>query len=225
MTEAASPSLWWSIPQAIVWIVTRNEAQVLRAASLRVMSSLRRVTAITSGSSPEESPVSFAAAPDELIRAWQTRRISLHGRKWAGEPSQLIPNRSSLRLRDRGGQTCLGEDTLYFETHPYWSDLWVRVEDCKRCWPGVDRQRVATSRSSLAARRPSDSEVRAFIEEKREALRAERKRAGRDVLLRAAENHFGLSHKGALGIWNSVPRDRKGGRPKNAKTSNHKPDR
>ena len=51
----------------------------------------------------------------------------------------------------------------------------------------------------------------ALIEDKRKAFRAERKRAGRDVLLRAAMNHFGLSRKVALDIWNSASRDRKGG--------------
>jgi hypothetical protein len=60
--------------------------------------------------------------------------------------------------------------------------------------------------------------VLAFIEKKREALRAERKRAGRDVLLRAAMNHFDLSRKVALAIWNDAPRDRKGGRPTKDKT-------
>jgi len=69
-----------------------------------------------------------------------------------------------------------------------------------------------------SARRPSDGEVRAFIEEKRKALRAERKRAGRDVLLRAAMSHFGLSRKVALDVWNDAPRDRKGGRPTKDKT-------
>jgi hypothetical protein len=68
-----------------------------------------------------------------------------------------------------------------------------------------------------AARRPSDREVLTLIEEKRKAFRAERKRAGRDVLLSAAMNHFGLSRKVALEIWNSAPRDRKGGRPKKTK--------
>ena len=62
-----------------------------------------------------------------------------------------------------------------------------------------------------------DGEVLAFIEEKRQVLRAERKRAGRDVLLGAAMSHFGLSRKIALDLWNSAARDHKGGRPKNAK--------
>lgn len=57
----------------------------------------------------------------------------------------------------------------------------------------------------------------ALIKEKREAFRAERKGAGRDELLKVAMNHFGLPRKVVLAIWNSTPRDRKGGRPKKTK--------
>jgi hypothetical protein len=49
-----------------------------------------------------------------------------------------------------------------------------------------------------ALRRPSDRAVLAFIEEKRQALRAERKRARRNLLLGAAMNQLGLSGKVAL---------------------------
>jgi len=69
-----------------------------------------------------------------------------------------------------------------------------------------------------AAQRPTDGEVLALIEQKRKEFRAERKKAGRDVLLRAAMNHFGLPQKVVLAIWNSEPRDRKGGRPRKTKT-------
>ena len=112
---------------------------------------------------------------------------------------------------------CLGARTLYFDTHLFWSSLHARAEDCKRRWPSPIERTNTGSRALTAARRPSDSEVLAFLEEQRKALRAERKRAGRDVLLRAAMNRFGLSHKVALNIWSHVPRDHKGGRPKKTK--------
>ena len=52
---------------------------------------------------------------------------------------------------------------------------------------GVRRREGArAARSLVAAHRPRDGEVLAFIEEKRQVLRAERKRVGRDVLLGAA---------------------------------------
>jgi hypothetical protein len=211
-------SPWWSIPQAIIWIVTRSESQVLRADGIRTVAGLRRLTGMRRASGRDEPPISLAAAPDELLQAWQARHIVLFGRKWGKEPSRLILRISDLGLRDHRGEVCLGDRTLYFATRPFWSNLSVRADDCKRCWPEPATRTLPTSRPSVSARRPSDGEVRAFIEERRKALRAERKRAGRDVLLRAAMSHFSLSRKVALDIWNGVPRDRKGGRPTKDKT-------
>jgi hypothetical protein len=216
MTEDVSPSPWWSIPQVFVWIVTRSESKVLQAGNLRTAASLLRMTGIRSLSAAEEPLVTLAAAPDELVQAWQARRIALYGRARGKGPSRSIPGRGGLCLRDYRGEVCLGDRTLYFDARPFWSSLSVRADDCRRCWPTPVGQTARTSRRLTAAGRPSDGEVLALIEEKRKAFRAERKRAGRDVLLRAAMNQFGLSRKVVLDIWNSAPRDRKGGRPKKA---------
>ena len=218
MTADDSPLPWWSVPQALIWIVTRSESQVLRAASLRTIASVLRLTGIRSRSGPEEPPVTLAATPDELAQAWQGRRIDLYGREWAKGPSRLIRGRSGLCLRDHRGEVCLGDRTLYFDSRRFWSSLSVRADDCRRCWPSPANQTPRTSRRLTVASHPSDREVLALIEETRKAFRAERKRAGRDVLLRAAMTHFGLPQKVVLAIWNSAPRDRKGGRPRNAKT-------
>ena len=216
-------SPWWSIPQAIVWIVTRSESQVLRADGVRTAAGLRRMTGMRRASGLEEPPVSLAAAPDELLQAWQARRIALFGRKWGKEPSRLIVGRSGFRLRDHRGEVCVGDRTLYFDKRPFWSSLSVRADHCKRCWPEPASRTQPASGPLVSAGRPSDGEVRAFIEENRKALRAERKRAGRDVLLRAAMNHFGLSRKVALDFWNNAPRDRKGGRPKKTRPGTDRP--
>jgi hypothetical protein len=217
MTEDVSPSPWWSIPQVLAWIVTRSESKALRAGSLRTVAGLLRMTGIRPLSVPEEPPVTLAAAPDELVQAWRARRIALYGRARGKGPSRSIPGRGDLCFRDYRGEVCLGDRTLYFDTRPFWSSLSVRADDCRRCWPTPVSQTARASRPLTAARRPTDGEVLALIEEKRKALRAERRRAGRDVLLRAAMNHFGLSRKVILDIWNSAPRDRKGGRPKKAR--------
>ncbi len=200
-------------PQAVVWIVTRSESQVLRADGVRTGAELGRMTGMRRASGLDKPPVSLAAAPDELLQAWQAGRIALFGRKWGKEPSRSILGPSGLRLRDYRGEVCLGDRTLYFDKRPFWSNLSVRADDCKRCWAEPPMRTQPTSGPFVSAGRPPDGEVRAFIEEKRNALRAERKGAGRDVLLRAATNHFGLSRKVALDIWNNAPRDRKGGRP------------
>jgi hypothetical protein len=212
-SEDTLSSPWWSIPQAIIWIVTRSESQVLRADSVRTVAALERMIGMRRASGLDVPPVSLAAAPDELLQARQARRIALFGCKWGREPSRLILGPRGLGLRDYRGEVCLGDRTHYFDTRPFWSNLSVRADDCKGCWPEPATRTQPASGPSVSARRPSDGEVRAFIEEKREALRAERKRAGRDVLLRATMNQFSLSRKVALDIWNGVPRDRKGGRP------------
>ena len=221
--EDVSLSPWWSIPQAFVWIVTRSEPKVSRAGSLRTAASLLRMTGIRPLSAPDEPPVTLAAAPDELVQAWRARRIALYGRARGKGPSRSIPRRSDLRFRDHRGEVCLGDRALYFDTRPFWSSLSVRAADCRRCWPTPVGQTARTARTLAAAHHPSDGEVLALIEEKRKALRAERRKAGRDVLLRAAMNHFGLSRKVVLDIWNSAPRDRKGGRPKKAKPGTDRP--
>lgn len=210
-------SRWWSIPQAIIWIVTRSESQLLRADGVRTLAGVERLKGIRPASSLDEPPLSLAAAPKELLHAWRARRIEVFGRKWGKRPSRSIPLRSDLRLRDYSGEVCLGAETLYFDTQPFWSNLSAKADDCRRCWPVSAEVKEPGSRSLTAGRRSSYSEVLAFMEEKRQALRAERKSAGRDVLLRAAMNHFALSRKIALDIWNSAARDHKGGRPKNAK--------
>lgn len=216
-------SPWWSVPQAIVWIVTRSESQLLRADGVRTLAGVGRMKGIRPAPSLDEPPQSLAAAPNELLRAWRARRITLVGRKWGSEPSRSMAARSDLLLRDYRGEVCLGNKTLYFDTNPFWSNLSVQADDCKRCWPAPAAEKKPGFRPLTIADCPSDSEVLAFMEEKRQALRAERKRAGRDVLLRAAMNHFGLSRKITLGIWNNTARDRKGGRPKSAKPGAHRP--
>lgn len=216
-------SLWWSVAQAIIWIVTRSESQLLRADGVRTLAGLERMKGIRPASGVNEPPASLAAAPNELLHAWRARRIRLVGRKWGKESSRSIAVRSNPRLRDYRGEVCLGNKTLYFDANPFWSNLSVRADDCKRCWPAPTAEKKPGFQVVTVANRPSDSDVLAFMEEKRHVLRAERKRAGRDVLLRAAMNHFGLSRKITLSIWNNTARDRKGGRPKSAKPGADRP--
>lgn len=217
VVEDPLSSPWWSVPEAIVWIVTRSESQLLRADGVRTLAGVKRMKGIRPASGVHEPPVSLAAAPNELLHAWRAQRIILVGRKWGKQPSRSIATRSDLRLRDDRGEVCLGNKTLYFNTNPFWSNLSVRADDCKRCWPAPVAEKKPGFRLRTVTNCPSDSAVLAFMEETRQALRAEQKSAGRDVLLKAAMKHFSLSRKIALTIWNNTARDRKGGRPKSAK--------
>jgi hypothetical protein len=219
MTEDASPSPWWLVPQALVWIVTRSESKALQAGHLKTVASFLRMTGLGPASSSEEPPVPLAAAVDELVRAWQARRIALFGREGGKGPARAIPGRNDLGFRDYRGEVCLGEKTLYFDTRPFWMTLSVQADDCKGHWLALEAvNHVGQISRSASARRPRDAEVLALFEEKRRMFRAEGKRAGRDLLLNAAMTRFGLSRKVALEIWNNAPHDRKGGRPKKPKT-------
>lgn len=204
-------------PQAIIWIVTRSESQLLRADGVWTMTGVRRMKGIRAASSLDKPPVSLTASPNELLLALARPTYCALWLQMGQEPSRSIGRQSDLHFRDYSGEARLGDETLYFNTHPFWSNLSVRADDCKRCWPMPAAGKEPGSRSFVAAHRPSGGEVLAFIEEKRQVLRAERKRAGRDVLLGAAMIHFGLSRTIALDIWNSAARDHKCGRPKNAK--------
>ena len=195
----------------------RSKSHLPRADAVRTLVGVERMKGIRSASRLDEPPAVLRGRTRRTAAGWRARPIAIFGRKWGTEPSRSIARRSDLCLRDYAGEVCLGNETLYFATHPFWSNLSVRADDCKRCWPDPVDGKEPNSRPLAAARRPSDSEVLAFMEEKRQMLRTERKRAGRDVLLRVAINHFGLSRKVALDIWNRAARDRKGGRPKNVK--------
>jgi hypothetical protein len=101
-------SPWWSISQAIIWIVTRSESHLLRVDAVRTLAGVERMKGIRPASSQDESPVSLTAAPNVLLNGWQAQRIATFGRKWGTEPSRSITRRSDLRLRDYRGEVCLG---------------------------------------------------------------------------------------------------------------------
>jgi len=187
---------------------------VLRAADAPRLALLSNMTGLSPPLGLLVPPVSLTAAPEELRRAWITKRITIFGREWGKGPSRSVPSRSDLLLQDHRGKVCIGESALYRDGGLFWSDLYLHADDCKCCWPVPEGRTEPTSRSLAGGKISSGKDVAAFFEEERRSLRAERKRAGRDVLLKAAMDRFGLSRKVLLNIWSNIRRDRKGGRPK-----------
>src|SRR5882724_11203376 len=104
MTEDKSSQPWWSIPQAVVWIVTRSDAQVLRAGKAHILADVARMAGLRPKSSPKEPPVSATAARDELQRAWQSRRIAISGRERGTGPSRSVPIDADFRIQDHRGE-------------------------------------------------------------------------------------------------------------------------
>src|SRR5262249_5967396 len=222
MGDDKTAASWWSIPQAVVWIVTRSDAHVLQAGKARTLSHVARM-ALRPTSHTKEPPTSARAAVDELQRAWQARRIAISGRVEGRGPSQSVPIGPDFQIQDPHGAVCIGDGSLYRDVGRFWSDLWVRADDFKRCWSAPSGQGETNSRPSRSAGCLPDRDVLAFIEDRRKTLRAEGKKAGREELLKAVMLRFRLQRKVALDIWNRAPHDRKGGRPKTNKIGRGEP--
>lgn len=218
MAEDEAPPLWWSIPQVVVWIVTRSDADVKRACMASTLAHVGRM-AWRPTSHTKDAPASARAAVDELQRAWHARRITITGRADGRGPSGSVPAGAGFHIQDHRGGVCIGDSRLYRGVTQCWSDLWVRADVCKRCWPASSEQGATKSTPLQVAGFPSDADVFAFIEDRRRVFRAEGKKAGREVLLKAVMLRFRLQRKVALDIWNRAPHDRKGGRPKNGQNA------
>lgn len=182
---------WWSVPQAVVWIVARSESQVLRAAGARMLATLERMTGIWPAAGPQEPPVTLTAAPDELRRAWQAGRLAIFGRERGTGPATRVPARPDLWISDWRGEVSIGDVSKYRGTR-FWSGLFVRAEDCKRCWQAPAGQ-AGQAAADLAAPAPPPpieakadgaAKVRAIVD----AIKADRKQLRRkafDAMVRA----------------------------------------
>ena len=73
---------WWSLPQALVWIVTRQEARVWEASGATAFDEVIR-RKLAPNASLKDPPIPAEAAVHELKRAASKNQISILGR-WRG---------------------------------------------------------------------------------------------------------------------------------------------
>jgi hypothetical protein len=126
---------WWSVVQAIAWIVEGTSQAVERAASVRGIQGLQglRLRPTSRGDGP---PVSLSAAPADLLRAARLGRLMIHGRQGVTSELQTVPVRYEDRaiLNDLRGQLCFGDEKMQ-RAGQLWLDLSVRADECRRQWP------------------------------------------------------------------------------------------
>jgi hypothetical protein len=79
--KSADPRRWWSIAQAIVWIVSRDELAADDAAGIRFESELPPLKLIPRAPPDGGPPIPLEEAPDELRRAVQRGDISVYGER------------------------------------------------------------------------------------------------------------------------------------------------
>jgi hypothetical protein len=136
---------WWTVVQAITWIVWRRLLLVERAAGIRTIAALQRLQELRPVAVGDDPPISPAEAPAELVRAARDGRVAIHGRRGgSGKREAGSGKRDSVRLRgylqapwlaDHGNEVRLTNEQMT-RTGDYWTDLWVRSDECMAEWPG-----------------------------------------------------------------------------------------
>jgi hypothetical protein len=158
--RAAAPTEWWSVVQAIAWLVERSDAAIERTAALHLLRALRFVVpALRARSFDGRPPVSLDAAPIELLAAVRRRRLVLRGRERGVGPQAPVPMLPDWRLQDRRNAVCVGGDDVYREGG-FWSDLWLSADACRACWPGAPAPPPAVKQPERrAGRKPQKIEA------------------------------------------------------------------
>ena len=136
MSKKTETSRWWSVPQAIVWIVTGDAVQVADATDVQFLPGIWRLSLPRFFSIGDEPPISTARAPDVLLSAIWRGTVEVFGRYGGeGNPRRVsLGNMIGVKWKDQDGGICIVED---FGSGPadFWSDLAMRPTECMRRWP------------------------------------------------------------------------------------------
>jgi len=138
----ASQRQWWSIPQAIVWVVGRDLTLTMRAMTVADIEALETWEDMPAPVSPltGEPPISRAAALGELLRAAGTGRIEIRGHYRGIGESQPVP------IQSMQNPTLLDyylEGPTIFDyfwsgaSRDRWTNLWIDAAKCTAQWPGA----------------------------------------------------------------------------------------
>jgi hypothetical protein len=142
ITGATHNSLqWWSVVQAVTWIVGRSLLLVERASSMDTFAALRRLQELKPVSVGNDPPISLAAAPAELMRAAKDGRVGISGRLGRSGRLESVAMHGHLQtpwLADHGNEVRLGNEQMARAGH-YWTDLWVRSDECVNRWPRLSQ--------------------------------------------------------------------------------------
>ena len=127
--EACRPVHWWTIVQALAWIITGTDEVVERVAHIRSIGGLN-------GLRPRnrQPPLFPDQAPAELMRAAREGRLPIFGRMSPNDLQKRIPRHPDALLIDRSGIAAIGTESQ-LRVGVSWSWLCVQADDCRRCWP------------------------------------------------------------------------------------------
>lgn len=128
---------WWSVPQAIVWIVTRDVTQVADAADVRFLPEIWRLPLPRFFSIGDQPPIAAHRASDVFLSAIWQRTVEVFGcRCGEGNPERVfLGDMIGPILKDDAGGIRIVEDFGNRWPLQYWSDLATHPNECMRRWP------------------------------------------------------------------------------------------
>ena len=167
---------WWSIPQAIVWIVGRDLALAKRGATVSEIDALEtweEMPAQRTAPPAGELPISLAVAPAELLRVAIAGQIEIRGHYRGVEEAAPIPIQTLRKpaLIDRHPYGPVIVDAFWgqLSSSDFWANLWIDADRCIGQWPPLEARHVnsaevkanngrAASRTTRARRKPGVAE-------------------------------------------------------------------
>lgn len=152
---------WWTVVQAVVWIITRSPRLVERASGIRTFAALERLQEFRPVAVGDDPPISPAAALAELNHAIKDARVGISGWRRGSGKRESVAMRGHLqtpRLWDSGNEVRLYNEPM-MRAGDYWADLWVRSDECMNRWPAPAADAASSpSISAIAQLSPADGE-------------------------------------------------------------------
>jgi hypothetical protein len=204
MSKNAEVPQWWFVPQAIVWIVTRNEDE---AASTPDMASLDELQPLSPNQFLKTPPISKVDAPRELLRAWHEGTVIIFGAKnGQGEPiavptpkykfeAGFVTRHARLWLEVR---IEVGAGLVEF-----WTSLSVRTAHCQATWPAPSDKPAQT--------KVTDNDITNCVAAIRNDLKRRRKPHGRNDLVKMVAAKLGVPGQRVRSLWDERKLGEKGG--------------
>jgi hypothetical protein len=143
---------WWSVVQAVTWIVGRSLPLVKRASGIRTFAALQGLQELRPVSVGDDPPISLAAARVELNHAARDGRVDISGLHRGSGKRESVAMWGHLQtpwLADYGNEVRLSNEQM-IRTGLYWVDLCVRSDECMNRWPAAPAADTASPASTPA---------------------------------------------------------------------------
>ncbi len=203
--DAVDTPPWWTVVQAVVWIITRSPRLVERASGIRTFAALERLQEFRPVAVGDDPPISPAAALAELNHAIKDARVGISGWRRGSGKRESVAMRGHLqtpRLWDSGNEVRLYNEPM-MRAGDYWADLWVRSDECMNRWPAPAADAASSpSISAIAQLSPADGEQpenpAPKTEQKTETKHAPRKPGAKRFQIAAVRNYLNEQYPGSV---------------------------